>query len=52
MMELELRSVAARLLLVLTMMERRRSGLVSGRPWPDMGSRPSGTGWVARRGMM
>ena len=39
-------------LLVLTMMVRRRSGRVRGSPWPDMGSRPAGTGSVAFRGMM
>ena len=42
----------ALLLLDLTMMERRRSGLVDGRPAPDMGNKATGTGWTARRGMM
>ena len=45
-------SSLARVLLVLTMIESSRSGLVSGSPWPDIGRRASGTGWVARSGMM
>ena len=42
-LEVEVSSLA-RLLLVLTMMESRRSGLVSASPWPDIGRRASGTG--------